>query len=396
MTRTDSALFSAFQLRDVRFKNRIMVSPMNQYSAHEGMAGDWHFAHLAQFAIGGAGFVCLEATKVERRGLGSVGDLGLWDDAQVPALRRIVDFLHSQGAVAGIQLNHAGRKAGALAPWDGFGPIDKALHLSHLHDYPGIAPSAIPFTDAWPVPREMSLTEIAECIDAFASAAKRADQAGMDVVEVHGAHGYLVHQFLSPLSNQRTDRYGGSLDNRMRFALEVCEAIRAVWPAGKPLLFRISAQDETGWSLDDSLQLTQRLRKVGVDAVDCSSGGINSRSKNMSAATLSRQLGFQVPFAETLRRETGMPTIAVGLIIHAEQAEAIVANGQADMVAIAREMLFDPFWAVHAAATLGVDPGFDLLPKPYGWWLDRRERAGYERESAFTQPQIRAHALESP
>lgn len=379
MNHPSSALFSPFQLRGVQFKNRVMVSPMNQYSAQDGLANDWHFAHLAQFAIGGAGFVCVEATKVERRGLGSIGDLGLWDDLQVPGLKRIVDFLHDQGAVAGIQLNHSGRKAGALAPWDGFGPIPKEQHLACLKDYPGIAPSAIPFSDGWPEPRAMSESDIAEVISAFASAAKRADQAGMDVIEIHGAHGYLVHQFLSPLSNQRIDGYGGSLENRMRFAIEVSQAIRSNWPEHKPLFFRISSQDESGWTLEDSVVLAKALRAVGVDAIDCSSGGINSRSKNMSGAALSRTLGFQVPFAEALRRETGMPTIAVGLILHAEQAEGIVANGQADLVAIAREMLLDPFWTVHAAAKLKVDPTFSHLPKPYGWWLDRRERAGYER-----------------
>jgi len=378
-----STLFSPFQLRNVRFRNRVMVSPMNQYAAKSGIAGDWHFAHLAQFAIGGAGFICIEATKVERRGLGSAGDLGFWNDRQIPPLRRIANFIREQGAVAGIQLNHAGRKAGALRPWEGFGPMARHFHEQVLGEYPGIGPSAVPFTESWPAPREMDAGDIAEVVKAFGRSAQRAEDAGLEVIEIHGAHGYLIHQFLSPVSNHRADGYGGTLEKRMRFALEVTEEIRRHWPTTKPLLFRISAQDEIGWSLEDSIVLTRALAELGVDAIDCSSGGINSQSKNMTSAVMSRKLGFQVPFAERIRREAKIPTIAVGLIIHAEQAETIVRNRQADMVALAREMLFDPFWAVHAAAKLGVDPSFKQFPVPYGWWLDRREKSGYERGISF-------------
>ncbi|MBX3628283.1 MAG: NADH:flavin oxidoreductase/NADH oxidase [Rhizobacter sp.] len=374
-----SSLFSPFRLRDVHFRNRVMVSPMNQYTAVDGVAGDWHFAHLAQFALGGAGFVCMEATKVERRGMGSLGDIGLWCDEQVPPLKRIVDFMHAQGAVAGIQLNHSGRKAGTLRPWEGFGPLTRELHEQHLGEYPGVGPSAIPFLEGWAVPREMDEGDIRQAIAAFGQAARRAEAAGFDVIELHGAHGYLVHQFLSPLSNQRRDGWGGSLDNRMRFAIETVQEVRRHWPVHKPLGYRISAQDEEGWTLDDSVVLARALKAAGVDVIDCSSGGINARSKNMSTQARAQQLGFQVPLAEHIRRHADMPTIAVGLILHARQAEDIIVKGRADFVALAREMLIDPYWAAHAARTLGVDPEFKQWPKPYGWWLDRREKAGYER-----------------
>lgn len=381
-------LFSPFRLRDTEFRNRVMVSPMNQYTAQEGFANDWHFAHLAQFAMGGAGLVCVEATKVERRGLGSLGDLGLWSDAHVAPLARIVSFLHQQGAAAAIQLNHSGRKAGTLRPWEGFGPLTHVEHEQHLGDYPGIAPSAIPFLEGWATPREMDAGDIHDVIHAFGQAARRANEAGFDMIELHGAHGYMLHQFLSPLANKRLDGYGGRLDNRMRFVLEVVEEVRRHWPAGKPLSYRISAQDDLGWLLSDSIVLAKALKPLGVDILDCSSGGINSRSKNMSARSMAGRLGFQVPFAETLRQEAGIPTIAVGLIIHATQAEAIVADGRADMVALAREMLFDPFWTLHAAAALGLDPEFKMWPQPYGWWLDRREKTGYDRSFAATSSDI--------
>jgi len=377
-----SALFSPLALRGLRLRNRVMVSPMNQYSAVDGMAGDWHFGHLAAFAMGGAGLVCVEATKVERRGLGSIGDLGLWKDEHVAPLRRITDFLHAQGAAAGIQLSHAGRKAGAQRPWEGFGPLDRsrppAPGESH---WQMIAPSPVPYLDGWPVPDPMDEGDIATVIDAFAQAARRADAAGIDVIELHGAHGYLIHQFLSPASNRRDDRWGGSLGNRMRFALEVTRAVRAAWPARKPLLFRISAVDEGGWTLDDSVVLARALREAGVDAIDCSSAGISIRSVTLAAENR-RFLGFQVPYAERIRRDAGIPTVAVGFIVRPDQAEAIVADGKADLVAIAREMLVDPFWTAHAARALGADAGFATLPRPYAWWLDRREKAGIAAPAA--------------
>ena len=370
-----SRLFSPFAIRGITLKNRVMVSPMNQYSAHDGFATDWHLAHLAQFATGGAGLVFLEATKVERRGLGSVGDLGLWKDEQIAPIRRIVNFLRSQGAVSGIQLSHAGRKAGTMRPWEGFGPLDRGSDVEGQEHWPMIAPSPIPYLEGWPTPRPMTQDDIGTVLDSFAQAARRAHEAGLDIVELHGGHGYLIHQFLSEASNRRGDRYGGNLRNRMRFAIEVAEAVRREWPEDKPLFFRISAVDEGGWTLDDSVQLARALKAVGVDAIDCSSAGINVRS-----ATLARpatMLGFQVPYAEYVRREANIPTVAVGFIIKPDQAEAIVAEGRADIVALAREMLYDPCWAAHAARSLGADPDFSRMPAQYAWWLDRRERAGY-------------------
>lgn len=374
-----SHLFSSLQLRGLTLKNRVMVSPMAQYAAVDGVVTDWHFAHFAKFAIGGAGLVFTEATKVERRGLGTVGDMGLWKDEQVAPLRRIVDFMHAQGAAAGIQFNHAGRKAGTLRPWEGYGTLDRSVLIEGQPHWEVIGPSPIAYMEGWPVPREMTEQDIAEAIEAFAQAARRAEEAGFDVIELHGAHGYLVHQFLSTASNQRRDRWGGSLANRMRFALDTAEAVRQCWPAHKPLFFRISSVDEGGWTLEESVLLARELKTRGVDAIDCSSGGINVRSP--TAAGVMRRMGFQVPYAERIRRDAGLASIAVGLIIEPEHAEAIITNGQADLIALGREMLFDPFWAHHAAKRLGVDPEYRMMPPQYSWWLDRRAKAGYERNA---------------
>jgi 2,4-dienoyl-CoA reductase-like NADH-dependent reductase (Old Yellow Enzyme family) len=369
-------LFSPLTIRGVTLKNRVMVSPMNQYSARDGMAGDWHLAHLAQFATGGAGLVFLEATKVERRGLGSAGDLGLWEDGQIAPIRRIAEFLRREGAVSGVQLSHAGRKAGTMRPWEGFGPVDRNGEIEGQQPWPIIAPSPLPYLEGWPTPRAMTQEDIDRVVHSFARAAWRANEAGLDIIELHGGHGYLIHQFLSAASNIRTDRYGGSLDNRMRFALEVAQAVRREWPAGKPLFFRISAVDEGGWSLGDSVVLAQALKSLGVDAIDCSSAGINVRS--VTLARSATMLGFQVPYAERVRREADIFTVAVGFIVKPQQAEAIIAAGRADIVALAREMLFDPSWAVHAARALGTETDFSGMPPQYGWWLARREAAGYQ------------------
>ncbi|MDQ8030443.1 MAG: NADH:flavin oxidoreductase/NADH oxidase [Bordetella sp.] len=375
---TQSQLFSPLTLRGLTLKNRIMVSPMAQYAAVDGEATDWHLAHFAKFALGGAGLVFMEATKVERRGLGTVGDMGLWKDDHVPQLRRIVDFLHAQGAAAGIQFNHAGRKAGTYRPWEGYGTLDRSVDIEGQAHWEVIGPSAIRYMDGWPTPREMSEADIEDVIEAFAQAARRADEAGFDVIEIHGAHGYLLHQFLSPASNQRTDRWGGGPENRRRFPLEVACAIRARWPSHKPLFFRISSVDEAGWTLDDSVVLARELKERGVDAMDCSAGGLNVRSAT-SSGSAPRRMGHQVPYADRLRRDAGMATVAVGLIIEPAHAESVIAKGQADLVAVGREMLFDPFWAHHAAAALGVDPEYRLMAPVYQWWLDRRAKAGYER-----------------
>jgi len=368
-------LFAPLTIRGVTLPNRVVVSPMAQYSAKDGMVTDFHFAHFAKFAMGGAGVVFTEAAKVERRGLGTVGDMGIWKDEHIAPLKRITDFVKAQGSVPAMQLNHAGRKAGTFKPWDGFGPLDRSVPVEGEAHWQVIGPSSVEYLPGWPLPEAMTLADIDTVREAWVASAKRALAAGFEILEVHGAHGYLVHQFLSPASNKRTDGYGGSLEKRMRFPLEICEAVRAVWPADKPLFFRVSAVDEGGWTLDDTVVLARALKEVGVDAMDCSASGISIRSP--TASRMKPELGFQVPYAEKVRRESGMPTIAVGLIVDAQQANAILAEGRADLVAIGREMLLDPFWPAHAARTLGADPEFKTLPVQYGWWLDRRRKTGY-------------------
>ena len=375
MSACKSHLFTPLTIRGVTLPNRIVVSPMAQYSAQDGMVTDFHFAHFAKFALGGAGIVFTEAAKVERRGLGTVGDMGIWKDEHIGPLQRITDFIRSQGAIPAIQLNHAGRKAGTYKPWEGFGSLDRSVPVAGEAHWQVIGPSAVEYLPGWPLPEPMSLDDIAVVREAWVAAARRALAAGFDILEVHGAHGYLIHQFLSAVANRRTDRYGGSLDNRMRFALEICAGIRGVWPAEKPLFFRVSAVDEGGWTLDDTVVLARELKSIGVDAIDCSASGIAIRSP--TASRMSPPLGFQVPYADRVRRDAGVLTVAVGLIVDARQADAIIAEGRADLVAIGREMLLNPFWPAHAAKALGADPAFKRMPVQYGWWLDRRRKTGY-------------------
>ena len=338
-------LFSPFQLRSVNFANRIGVSPMCQYSSHDGFANDWHLVHLGSRAQGGAGLVMLEAAAVTPEGRISPGDLGIWKDEHIPSLRRIAEFVHSQGTRAGMQLAHAGRKASTASPFDGHG-----LVIPADGGWQPVAPSAIAFAPTdYAVPAALDLAGIAGVVEAFRNAARRALGAGFDFVEIHAAHGYLLHEFLSPLSNRRTDNYGGSFDNRIRMLLEVVDAVRQVWPDRLPLLVRISATDwaEGGWNADDSVELARRLRDHGVDLVDCSSGG------NVADAKIPLAPGYQVGFAARVRREAGIATAALGLITEPAQANAIVADGDADMVFLARAELRDPYWPVHAAAALG-------------------------------------------
>jgi 2,4-dienoyl-CoA reductase-like NADH-dependent reductase (Old Yellow Enzyme family) len=340
-----SVLFSPYTQRGVTFRNRLVVAPMCMYSSQDGFANDWHLVHLGSRAVGGAALVIAEATAVTAEGRINSGDLGLWNEAHIPGLRRITDFIRAQGAVAGIQLAHAGRKAGTTP--DGA----RTLTPEQGGWSPIVAPSAVPFAAAThATPHALSLAEIASVVEAFAAAAARAVTAGFEMVELHAAHGYLFHQFLSPLANQRTDHYGGSQANRFRFLLEAVAAVRAVLPADRPLWVRLSVTDyvEGGWTLDDSVALSMELKAAGVDLVDCSSGAIVPGVKIPVAP------GFQVPFAERIRREAGVATGAVGLITEPTQAEAIVASGQADMVLLARQMLRDPYWPQHAAAALGV------------------------------------------
>ncbi len=362
-----SRLFSPFAVREVTLRNRVVISPMTQYLAEEGRPTGWHFAHLGAFAMGGAGLVFVESTKVEPRGVGTRGDLCLWSREHAEALRPIASFLREAGARPGIQLSHAGRKARIHRPWEGFGPRQDP------RGEPVIGPSALAHGAGWPEPRAMTRADIRDVIEAWAAAARLALDAGFEVVEIHGAHGYLVHQFLSDTSNRRGDAYGGSLANRLRFALELAEAVRAAWPARLPLFFRISATDEVGWGLEDSIALARGLRERGVDVVDCSSGGMGMRSP--TAAGQAPGPGYQVPYAARIRRDAGVATMAVGLIVRAQQAEAILQEGSADLVAIGREALYDPYWARHAAQALGEDLDFSGWPPPYGWWLARRNLA---------------------
>lgn len=336
-------LFTPISFRDVTLRNRIMVSPMCQYSCQDGLATDWHLVHLGARAVGGAGCVMAEASAVEARGRISARDLGLWDDAHIPGLRRITEFVGAQGAVPGIQLAHAGRKASVRVPWEGDGPLAAAEGAWQV-----VGPSPVPFASAYPVPHALTEQEIAGVIDAFAAAARRALAAGFSVVELHFAHGYLVHEFLSPLSNTRTDRFGGSFENRTRLAREITRAVRAAWPDRFPLFARISTTDwtEAGWDVQQSVELARGLKADGVDLVDCSSAG------NVHGAKIPAGPGFQTPNAEKIRREAGIPTAAVGLITSAAQADHILRTGQADLVVMARQLLRDPYWPLRAAAEL--------------------------------------------
>lgn len=358
---TMSQLFSPFTLRDVTFRNRTVVAPMCQYSAQHGFANDWHFVHLGRFALGGFGLVILEATGVVPEGRISYGDLGLWEDAQIAPLKRIVDFLHQQGSTAGIQLGHAGRKAATPLAWrNGFDETEEEKQAFAFETWVPVAPSAERHSDnpAFQMPTALDAAGIQRVIQGFVDATRRADAAGFDVVEIHAAHGYLLSQFLSPLANHRTDAYGGSRENRMRLLLEVTEAVRAVWPEGKPLFVRISAVDGSpgGWTIEDSQVLTRELKARGVDLIDCSSGGFNGYA--LKAAP-----HYQVDLAQAVR-EAGLPTIAVGLIDDPEGAEAIVAEGQADLVALARGALEDPNWPLHARHQLeGGGDAYQLWPK---------------------------------
>ncbi len=337
-------LFSPLSIRGVQFRNRITVSPMCQYSSVDGLANDWHLVHLGSRGTGGAGLVFTEAASVEPEGRISPDDLGIWDSVHLEPLARIVRFLDTQGAVVGIQLAHAGRKASTSAPWKGGIPIDESQGGWH----PIFAPSAVPFDTGYQVPQALDREGIARITNGFARAAARSLDAGFRVIEIHAAHGYLLHEFLSPLSNRREDRYGGTFDNRIRLACEVTEAIRNVWPENLPLFIRISATDwaEGGWTIEDSVALARRLAPLGVDLVDCSSGGLVPHAKIPVGP------GYQVPFAERIRREAKVMTGAVGMIIAPEQADQIIRNGQADTVLLARQFLRDPYWPLHAAQAL--------------------------------------------
>jgi 2,4-dienoyl-CoA reductase-like NADH-dependent reductase (Old Yellow Enzyme family) len=337
-------LFSPLQIRDVHLRNRIGVSPMCEYSSVDGFANDWHLVHLGSRAVGGAAMVMTEASAVLAEGRISPQDLGIWTDDHIPLLARIFRFIEEQGAVPAMQLAHAGRKASTAAPWNGGGALDEGEQGWR----PIFGPSAIPFSAKSPTPEPLDVAGIARVVRAFGEAAKRAREAGAKIVEIHAAHGYLLHEFLSPLSNTRSDCYGGSFENRTRFLREVVQAIRESWPAGLPLFVRISATDwvEGGWSAEDSVGLAKELQPMGVDLMDCSSGGV------VGNVSIPVGPGYQVPLAEQVRKEGGIQTAAVGMITAPEQADSIVRTGQADMVFLAREFLRDPYWPLKAADEL--------------------------------------------
>nr|WP_293833990.1 NADPH dehydrogenase NamA [uncultured Arsenicibacter sp.] len=342
-----SLLFSSLSLKSLLLKNRIVVSPMCQYSAEDGFASDWHLVHLGSRAVGGAGLIFTEATAVSPEGRISPGDLGIWKDEHLDGLRRITRFIDGQGGVAGIQLAHAGRKASHQIPWEG----QNLIPADQPDGWERVAPSAVPFKDGTIAPTELDEAGLAKVRADFKAAAQRAAEAGFRVAEIHAAHGYLLHEFLSPLSNHRTDAYGGSFDNRVRFVLEIVDEVNTVWPANLPLFVRISATDwtEGGWTIDDSVALARLLKEKGVDVVDCSTGG------NVPQAPIPVGPGYQVPFAARIRAEAGIATGAVGLITSPEQAEAILADGQADLILLAREFLRNPYFPMQAAQTLGAD-----------------------------------------
>jgi 2,4-dienoyl-CoA reductase-like NADH-dependent reductase (Old Yellow Enzyme family) len=354
-------LFEPLVLRGVTLRNRIGVSPMCQYSSTDGAANDWHLVHLGSRAVGGAGLVMTEATAVEARGRISPQDLGLWKDQHIEPLERLTQFLRAQGAVAGIQLAHAGRKASVTRPWEGGKPLAPPAGWS-----PIIAPSAVAFDAGFATPEDVAEIDIAAIIESFAAAAVRAARAGFDVIEVHAAHGYLIHQFLSPIANRRDDQWGGSFDNRIRFLVEVVRAVRRVWADRLPLLVRVSTTDWLGpdaWQVEDAIALARRLRTEGVDLVDCSSGGIAPR------VAIDAGPGYQTENAARIRAEAPIATAAIGVITSAAQAEHILRTGQADMVFLARAFLRDPYWPLRAAAELGTTIGW---PPQYDRARERR------------------------
>ncbi|MGY2078964.1 NADH:flavin oxidoreductase/NADH oxidase [Modestobacter sp. SYSU DS0657] len=373
------ALLQPLTLRGVTLRNRLAVAPMCQYCVSGGLVGDYHLVHLGRFALGGFGLVMVEATGVTADGRISPGDVGLWNDAQVPGLARVAAFLREHGSVPAIQLAHAGGKANTLRPWDGNGQVTAENARPGDEPWTPVAPSAVPMGEGWTAPHPLAVAELAGVRDAFVAAARRALTAGFQVAEVHAAHGYLLNQFLSPLTNRRDDGYGGSLENRMRFPLEVVTAVRAVWPADLPLMVRVSAVDATreGTTLDDTIAFARELKALGVDAIDVSGGGIGPGWEHPIG------YGYQVPFAAAIREQAGIPTMAVGLLVDPAQADAVVADGQADLVAVAREAQDDPNFAVHAARAL--TGSYETYPVQAGPRLASRERL-LQRLGPWTGP----------
>ena len=371
---SDPLLMSPLTIRGVEMPNRIVVSPMCQYSAKDGFAGDWHFVHYGKLAVGGAGVVVVEATAVGPRGRITHGCLGLWSDEQIAPLRRIADFIREQGSVPAIQLAHAGRKGSSQLPWHGNDRLGAADAAKGEPPWTIVGPTAEAANPKRDTPVALSIAEIEEIYAAWSAATRRALQAGYEIVEIHGAHGYLVHSFASTLGNDRDDKYGGSLENRMRHAIETAAAVRREWPDDKPFFFRLSAVDgdSGGWSLDDTMALSRRLADVGCDVIVCSSGGIDASRDRSVATALAVQPGFQVPYAERVRRDTGLMSMAVGLIVDPHHAEEILQQGGADLICLGRELLHNPNWPLHARVALTGDAGYDAWPPQFRWSLRAR------------------------
>ncbi|MFE1598995.1 NADH:flavin oxidoreductase/NADH oxidase [Methylobacterium sp. ID0610] len=369
---TQPHLFAPLTLRGVTLPNRIVVSPMQQYMAEDdGRPAAFHRQHYGRLALGGAGLLITEALAVQPEGRVTRHDLGLWSDDQVPPLAEVVEEIARFGAVPGTQLIHAGRKGSVSRPWEGYAPLNDA---GGDRPWTTLAASALPANPGWHVPEALDADGIARLLEDYAAAARRAAAAGFQVLNIHAAHGYLLHSFLSPLANHRTDAWGGDFEGRIRLPMQVVEAVRSAWPADKPLMVRLSCVDDQpgGWTLDDSVALARRLGQAGVDVVDCSSGGLGERT---TTRMVRRPEGYQVPYAERIRAESGVPTMAVGLITTPAFADEVVRAGRADLVAIGREALHDPHWPLRAARALGADDRFGRWPPSWGWWLDKRDRA---------------------
>jgi 2,4-dienoyl-CoA reductase-like NADH-dependent reductase (Old Yellow Enzyme family) len=370
-------LLQPLALRSLSLRNRIVIAPMCMYSATDGVANDFHLVHLGRFALGGAGLVIVEATAVQPEGRITHGDLGLWNDEQAAPLARIAAVLKQLGAAAGIQLAHAGRKASMQRPWQGNGPMDASDTARGEQPWGVIAPTAMAVEPGWLMPREMAADDIAALKRDFRLAAGRALRAGFEVLELHCAHGYLLHSFLSPITNQRSDAYGGDRAGRMRLPLEIAASLRELWPQDKPVFVRVSSVDavENGWSIADSIAFARELKRIGIDVVDCSSGGVTT---SPTASAVPREYGFQLPYSQAIREGAGVATMAVGLIVDAQQAERVLQDGQADLVAIARQALEDPNWPAKAqTALLAGRPALERFGhwlNPYGWWLARRAK----------------------
>ena len=362
-------LFQPLKLRGVTAPNRAVVSPMVQYRATDGQVNDYHLVHLGKFALGKFGIVFTENAAVVPTGRVTEGDLGMWDDSQIEGHKRLVRFLKQEGALAGTQITHAGRKGSTPRSFDKPGELGPAG--AGWQKWQVVGPSELAAADGWMVPRQLGEADIADLVKKFGEAAKRADAAGYDVIEIHGAHGYLLAQFLSPISNKRNDQYGGDREGRMRFPLAIAKSVREGWPEHKPMFIRVSTVDGAGgWEVEDTVVFAKALKALGVDVIDCSSGGLTGLS---TALPVKRSLGFQVPFSAAVKRQAGITTMTVGLILDGPQAEAILQAGDADLIAIGRQALYDPFWPVHAAQELGCDSDFELWNPEYGWWLDKRK-----------------------